>query len=70
MTDKEIVDKVVKLSKDQERIKVAFEAVESLESLVFYRGKDSTNPRIVILNLLQEMHRTTLREFSNLEFDE
>lgn len=45
----------VRLAKDQERIRLAYEIVESLESMIFYRGPDATNPRIQILRQLASM---------------
>jgi hypothetical protein len=45
----------VRLAKDQERIRLVYEIVESLESMVFYRGPDSSNPRIQILIQLTSM---------------
>jgi hypothetical protein len=45
----------VRLAKDQERIRLAYEIIESLESMIFYRGRDSSNPRIQILRQLTDM---------------
>jgi len=45
----------VRLHKDQERIRIAFDIVETLESMIFFRGPDNTNPRILILRMLQKM---------------
>lgn len=46
---------LIRLAKDQERIRLAYEIVESLESMIFYRGSDATNPRIQILRQLTSM---------------
>ena len=45
----------IRLAKDQERIRLAYEIVESLESMIFYRGPDSSNSRIQILRQLLDM---------------
>lgn len=45
----------IRLAKDQERIRLAYEIIESLESMVFYRGADRSNPRIQILIQLVAM---------------
>ena len=57
---------LVRAYKDQERIRLAFEIVESLESLTFFRrGKNS--PRTIILKLLQNMSTQIKRELEDIE---
>ena len=52
----------IRLAKDQERIRLAYEIVESLESMIFYRGADATNPRIQILRQLASMSTRVKKE--------
>lgn len=45
---------LIRLAKDCERLRLAFEILETLESMIFYRGGDKA-PRMRILALLQQM---------------
>ena len=59
--------KLTRLVKDQERIRIGFEIIESLESMIFYRGTDANNPRIQILVKLQQMSKSVLKELNDMK---
>lgn len=58
----ELKTQLVRLAKDQERIRLAFEVIESIESMLFYRGRDEDNPRIQILRKLKGMDARVRQE--------
>lgn len=47
---------VIRLAKDQERIRISYDTIDCLESMIFFRGGDNA-PRIRILKLLQSMNK-------------
>lgn len=45
-----------RLIKDKERIRIAYNILEDIESIIFFRGPDNASPRITVLKLLKQMN--------------
>lgn len=58
---------IVRLAKDQERIRIAFDTLECLESMVLFRGGDH-GPRMQVMKLLKEMDRLIRQDFDDITY--
>lgn len=61
MIEEQLKRDVVRLAKDQERIRLAYVIIDEMESMIFFRGGDNA-PRIRILKLLQSMSQQVKNE--------
>jgi len=51
----ELRQRIERLARDKERLRLAFEELECLESMVLYRGPENQQPRVRVLRLIAEM---------------
>ena len=58
---------IVRLAKDQERIRTAFDTLECLESTVLFRGGDHS-ARMRVMRALKEMDAMIRREFDDIVY--
>ena len=66
----ELHQHVERLARDKERLRLAFEELECLESMVLYRGPENQQPRVRVVRLIREMQEVLQDESRNITYYE